>query len=124
MISLSYKSGPYIVNRFNGFYAIKIMGGPAFGYSTGEALTAMEEAAKEVLPLTMAYSWSGEAYQELAAGSAGNLMLLASLVMVFLILAALYEKWSLPIAILSYFTRSALWSSRGLSRHPYCRHVQ
>ncbi|MBJ7449463.1 MAG: multidrug efflux RND transporter permease subunit [Parachlamydiales bacterium] len=100
LLSVSYKSGPYIINRFNSFYAVKLLGGPAPGYSSGQAMEAMVQVAEKTLPPDMVYAWSGEAYQEMEAGSAGTMMLIASLVMVFLILAALYEKWSLPLAIL------------------------
>ena len=60
----------------------------------------MEEVAKEVLPDDISYSWGGESYQEKASGSSSNNMMLGGLLMVFLILAALYERWSLPFAII------------------------
>lgn len=100
LISIKYSKGPNLVSRFNDFQAAEILGGPAPGYTSGQAMAAMEEIAKEVLPQGMTFAWSGEAYQEKATGGTSSLVLIAALVMVFLILAALYEKWSLPLAVL------------------------
>lgn len=93
-------SGINLVSRFNNFPAAKVIGRPGTGYSAGQAMAAMEEVAMQVLPENIEYSWSGIAYQEKAAGGAGNIALLGAFVLVFLILAALYERWSLPLAIL------------------------
>ena len=95
-----YVIGADIVTRFNNFTAAKISGGPAPGYSSGQALDAMEEIAKEVLPQGFSYAWSGQAYEEKKAGSTAGMVFAFALVMVFLILAAQYEKWSLPIGVL------------------------
>lgn len=100
LITVNYTSGSNLISRFNGFQAGEIIGGAAPGYTSGQAMTAMEEIAKEVLPDGMIYAWSGVAYQERAASSSSGIVLVAGLVMVFLILAALYERWSLPLAIL------------------------
>ena len=100
LVDARFIPGPSLVSRFNGFTASKIIGGAAPGYTSGQAMEAMEEIARKVLPNGMTYSWSGEAYQERAAGSSSGNMMIAGLIMVFLILAALYEKWSLPFAIL------------------------
>ena len=100
MVSPRFSSGPSLVSRFNGFKSAKIIGSAAPGYSSGDAMNAMERLAKEVLPTEMTYAWSGESYQERSAGGSSTLMLAGGLVMVFLILASLYEKWSLPFAIL------------------------
>ncbi|WP_281171504.1 efflux RND transporter permease subunit [Inquilinus limosus] len=94
-------TGPDQVERFNIFPAAKIMGGPAPGFSSGQAIAAMEQLAKEVLPQGYALAWTGSAFQEQSAGGSGNQALLFGLVMVFLILAAQYERWSLPIAVLT-----------------------
>lgn len=100
LVTFHNSSGPSLVSRFNNFPAAKITGAGAPGYSSGQAMQAMEEIAKTVLPEGMTYSWSGEAYQEQSAGGAGNIALMGALLLVFLILAALYERWSLPLAIL------------------------
>ncbi len=100
LVTFTYSKGPNLVSRFNTFPAAKITGGPAPGFSSGQAILAMEAVSKEVMPQDMHSSWSGAAYQELASGGTSSLALVGALVLVFLILAALYERWSLPIAIL------------------------
>lgn len=100
VVDFSYTKGSNLVSRFNGFPAAKINGAPGAGYSTGQAMQAMEEIAQEVLPLEMSFSWSGESYQEKEAGGAATPVLMGALVLVFLILSALYERWSLPLSIL------------------------
>lgn len=100
LITLKNAAGPNLVSRFNTFAAAKINGAAAPGYSSGEAMAAMKEVAKEVLPDDMSYAWGGESYQENATGGSSAYMMMAGLLMVFLILAALYEKWSLPLAII------------------------
>lgn len=100
LITIYPKKGPNLVSRFNDYPAAEIIGGAMPGYTSGQAIQAMEELAKEELSEDMAYGWSGEAYQEIATGGSSIVVLLAGLIMVFLILAALYEKWSLPLAIL------------------------
>lgn len=100
LVKVEYTSGPTLVSRFNGFFASRLNGGAAPGYSSGQAMDIMEELAKEILPQGMTYSWGGESYQEKSTGGSSNMMLLGGMVMVFLILAGLYEKWNLPVAIL------------------------
>lgn len=100
LITLKNKSGPNLITRFNAFPAAKINGNAAQGYSSGEALKVMETVAKEVLPSDLSFAWGGESYQEKATGGTSSQMLLAGLLMVFLILAALYEKWTLPFAVI------------------------
>jgi hydrophobic/amphiphilic exporter-1 (mainly G- bacteria), HAE1 family len=92
--------GPEYTQRFNLFRAAQVTGQPAPGYSTGQAMDALEAVAKEVLPREMGYDWADLSYQEKkAAGRAGGVFAL-SLGFVFLILAALYESWSLPFSVL------------------------
>ncbi|MES2983808.1 MAG: multidrug efflux RND transporter permease subunit [Pseudomonadota bacterium] len=93
--------GPDLVDRFNIYPSAKIMGGPAPGYSSGQAIKVMEELATHELSADYTLAWSGTAFQEKLAGSAGASAFLFGIVMVFLILAAQYEKWSLPIAVLT-----------------------
>jgi hydrophobe/amphiphile efflux-1 (HAE1) family protein len=99
LVNVRYASGPSIVSRFNGFMAAKVIGSAAPGYTSGQAMEALERLSKEVLPKEMTTSWSGESYQEKASGDSSSYMLIAGLAMVFLILAALYERWSLPFVI-------------------------
>lgn len=89
-----------VVERFNNRVAAKIMGSPASGYTSGQALKAMEEVFAETLGRDYSYSWAGSSYQEKEAGGTGTFALLIGMVVVFLILAAQYEKWSLPIAVM------------------------
>ncbi len=93
-------AGPDYTNRFNLYRSVELTGGPAKGYTSVQALNALEEVANEVLPSDMSYAWSNMSYQEkLASGSAGAVFLFA-MIFVFLILAAQYESWSLPFSIL------------------------
>ena len=100
LVQLRYTTGPDNVARFNGFVAARINGGPAPGYSSGQALAAMEKLAREHLPPNMYFEWAGQAFQEKKAGSSSALAFGFGLVMVFLILAAQYEKWTLPLSVL------------------------
>jgi len=92
--------GPEIVERFNVFTSAKILGSAAPGYSSGDAINAMEEVAKEVLPRGYTFAWTGTAYQEKVSGGASNSVYLLGVLMVFLILAAQFERWTLPLAVI------------------------
>src|SRR3981189_68457 len=91
--------GPDQVDRFNAFTAAKVMGNPAPGYSSGQAIKVMQQLASQTLPDGYQIAWTGSAYQEIATGGTGSQALIFGLVMVFLILAAQYERWSLPFAV-------------------------
>lgn len=93
-------SGPDYTNRFNLFRSAEVTGTPAAGYSSLQALDALEEVAAEVLPDDMTYSWNAMSYQEKASSGQIGVIFAFSLFFVFLILAAQYESWSLPFAIL------------------------
>ena len=93
-------TGPELVERFNVFNSAKIIGGAAPGYSSGDAIAAMEEVAEEVLPAGYAPAWTGTAYQEKLSGGASNGVYLLGVLMVFLILAAQFERWTLPVAVI------------------------
>jgi multidrug efflux pump len=100
LVTIRSISGPGYTNRFNLYRAAQVIGGAAPGYSSGQAMDALEEVAKEVLPPEMGYDWADLSYQErLASGTAITAFAL-SLIFVFLILAALYESWSLPFSVL------------------------
>jgi HAE1 family hydrophobic/amphiphilic exporter-1/multidrug efflux pump len=100
IVTTHITKGPNLVSRFNGYNASKIIGSAAPGYSSGQAMAAMAEVAEEVLPNHMVSAWSGEAYQEKAIGGTSAWILLIGVLMVFLILSALYERWSLPLAVI------------------------
>ena len=100
LASIREVSGPEIVERFNVFNSAKIMGGAAPGYSSGDSLKVIEELAEEALPPGYQLAWTGTAYQEKASGGASNSVYLLGVLMVFLILAAQFERWTLPIAVI------------------------
>ena len=100
LVDMTYRTGPNAVPRFNGFTASQITGAPTLGYSTGEAMAAVDEVARDVLPPGYAYEWSGVSYQEVQAGNQAPIILAFGLIIVFLVLAAQYESWSLPVAVL------------------------
>ena len=93
-------SGPEFTNRFNLLRSSEVNGSPAPGYSSAEALNALEEVASEVLPEGMTYAWNGMRFQEKKAAGSGAIVFVFSLIFVYLILAAQYESWSLPLSIL------------------------
>jgi HAE1 family hydrophobic/amphiphilic exporter-1 len=92
--------GPEYTVRFNLYRSVEIQGAPAPGYSSGQALKALEEVAAETLPPEMGYAWNALSYQEKASEGGAVRVLGLSLAFVFLILAALYESWSLPFSVL------------------------
>jgi len=91
--------GPEYTTRFNEYRSIEIFAAPAPGHSTGDAMNAITEVANQVLPRDMGTAWNGISYQQSVAGGAAGVFGL-SMLMVFLILAALYESWSLPFSVL------------------------
>jgi len=92
--------GPDYTNRYNLYRSVELTGSPARGYTSAQAMAALEETAAEVLPAGMGYEWSNMSYQEKKASGTGSIVFIFSLVFVFLILAAQYESWSLPFSIL------------------------
>ena len=118
-VSIRSTTGPEYTVRFNLFRSVEIIGGPAAGYSSGQALDALEEVAHQTLPPEMGYAWNGLSYQEKVASGSTTRTLGLSLVFVFLILAALYESWSLPFSVLLSTPIAVLGAFLGLwSRHP------
>jgi hydrophobe/amphiphile efflux-1 (HAE1) family protein len=101
LVTVKYITGPDNVPRFNVFPAARVNGNAAPGYSSGQALAAMEALAGEALPEGMSYAWAGQAFQEKQVGAASALAFVFGIIMVFLILAAQYEKWTLPIAVIT-----------------------
>ncbi|UCD69816.1 MAG: multidrug efflux RND transporter permease subunit [Betaproteobacteria bacterium] len=100
LVGVSATQGPEYTNRFNLFRAAEITGSPAPGYSSDQALDALEEVARQVLPTDMSYSWNAMSYQERAAAGTGGQVFVLALIFVFLILAAQYESWSTPFSVL------------------------
>jgi HAE1 family hydrophobic/amphiphilic exporter-1 len=99
-VTASRTAGSEFTNRFNLFRSAEVTGQPAPGYSSTQALEALEQVAAETLPPDMGYSWNAMSFQEEAAAGSGSVVFLMALVFVFLILAAQYESWSLPLSVL------------------------
>ena len=99
LITTRYVASPKLLTRFNGFPAVKINGSEATGYSSGQALAAMEAVARETLPGDFAYAWAGQALQEKQSGGTSATAFVFGLIVVFLLLAAQFEKWTLPVAV-------------------------
>jgi len=99
-VEISEIAGPDFTNRFNLYRSVELTGGPAPGYTSAQALDALEQAAAEGLSDDMGYAWSNMSYQEKKAAGTGAVVFVFALVFVFLILAAQYESWSLPLSIL------------------------
>ncbi len=100
LVTIKRVSGPEYTTRFNLYRSIQINGSPAPGYSSGQAMAAMEQVANEVLPAGFSYAWSDMSYQEKKAEGGQAMVFAMSFVFVFLILVALYESWSLPFSVL------------------------
>lgn len=101
LLTVTRVTGPDVVDRFNVFPAAKIQGNPAAGYSSGQAIAAIQQVVAETLTADYTIGWTGSAYQELETAGTGNQGFLFGLIMVFLILAAQYERWSLPLAVIT-----------------------
>jgi HAE1 family hydrophobic/amphiphilic exporter-1 len=99
-VTIKESSGPDFTTRFNLYRAIELTGGPAPGYTSAQATDALEEVAKASLPTGMGYAWSNMSFQEKKSSGSSGLVLVFSLLFVFLILAAQYESWTLPMSIL------------------------
>ncbi len=100
LVTTAWVAGPDLLPHFNGFPAAKVNGSAAAGYSSGQAIAAMEEVAGEVLPAGYAFAWSGLAFEEKQAGGTSMLAFVFGLVIVFLVLAAQYESWTLPGSVM------------------------
>jgi HAE1 family hydrophobic/amphiphilic exporter-1 len=128
LVDIGRTSGTEFTNRFNLYRSSEITGQAAAGYSSGEAQAALVEIAAEVLPEGMTYSWSGMSYQEEAASGSAGLVFAMALVFVFLVLAAQYESWSLPLSVLAgtpiavFGAVGGLWLAR-LMRESYENNV-
>ncbi len=125
VVTTEFNSGSDPVTHFNGFNSALVLGGAAPGYSSGQALDALEQVASEILtPKGYALDWSGISFQERKAGGQSVLVFSFALLMVFLVLAALYESWSIPFAVILAIPFGilgallAIWT-RGLSNDIY-----
>ena len=98
--TIEYSRGPENLNRYNNLPAVKLMGNAAPGFSSGQAIAEVERIAEAVLPPNMTYEWTGSAFQEKRSSGTTGIALGLAVIMVFLILAALYERWSLPLSVM------------------------
>ncbi len=99
LIAVTDIVGPEQIERYNGYIAAKVLGGAKPGFSSGESIRAVEETARAVLPPGYQIEWTGQAFQEKRAGNASVFAFGFALIMVYLILAALYERWGVPLAV-------------------------
>src|SRR6185295_10416174 len=119
-----YSAGPDALDRFNNLPAVKIFGQGAPGVSSGQAIAHVEELAAKVLPPDFSYDWGGASFQEKKSAGTSGLALALAAIMVFLILAAQYEKWSLPLSVLfalpfgTFGALAAVWL-RGFTNDVY-----
>ena len=99
LVSVHSLIGPEQIERYNSYVAAKVMGAAKPGYSSGEALQVVEQVAREVLPPGYGIEWTAQAYQEKRTGNASVFAFGFALIMVYLILSALYERWGVPLAV-------------------------
>jgi len=97
---INFRAGPEVVTRFNDYIASQILVSPKPGHTSGEIMDVITDATQKTLGETYSVQWFGPSYQEAKTGSSASIALVMSIVMVFLILAALYELWSLPLSVL------------------------
>ena len=100
VVKASWIIAPPALTRYNGYSAVEIVGDAAPGYSTGQAISTMEQIVDQHLSKQFGYDWTGQSYQELLSGNSATLLMVLSVVIVFLCLSALYESWSIPVAVL------------------------
>jgi HAE1 family hydrophobic/amphiphilic exporter-1 len=100
LVTTRSTAGPEFTNRFNLYRAAEISGQPAPGYSSAQALNALDETAKQVLPPEIGYEWSNVSYQEKKAEGTAGVVFVFAIVLVFLVLAAQYESWSTPMSVM------------------------
>ncbi len=116
--------GPTVQSRYNLYSSASITGDAAPGYSSGQSIATMEEIAKNSMPPSMSFSWTGVTYQQLAAGGAAGIIFALAIVFVYLFLAAQYESWTLPFGVvfsvpIAIFGASVLTLARGLDNNVY-----
>jgi len=114
LVAIKPTQGPAYIERYNVFRAVTINGAPAPGYSQGEAILAMEQLAKD-LPSNLTYFWTGSVFQQKRAGSQAPYIFALALVFVFLVLAAQYESWVVPFAVILCIPFAMFGAFLGLS---------
>ncbi len=115
VVKVKDTAGPLIITRYNMYPASSINGEAAPGFSSGDAITTMEDLAAQTLPGSMGYEWTAVAYQEKMASAAAALVFLLSVVLVYFVLAAQYESWSSPLAVIMVVPLGLLGSAAALT---------
>ena len=121
---VNYSSGPDTLDRFNNLPSVKIFGAALPGYSSGQAIERMEKIARETLPPEFSFDWGGASFQEKRSGGTSVIALGLAALMVFLILAAQYDRWSLPLSVMlalpfgTFGALAAVWL-RGFTNDVY-----
>ena len=100
VVHTSWSMASPSLTRYNGYPAIEIVGDANKGYSTGQAMGTLQDIVNNDLPKGFGADWTGQSYQEVLAGNSATLLMILSIVIVFLCLSALYESWSIPVAVL------------------------
>ncbi len=100
VIKADWGFGPSLLQRYNGYPAIEIVGNPGTGFTTGQSMNAVQNIVDTELPPGFGTDWTGQSYQEVLAGNSSIVLMALSILVVFLCLAALYESWSIPVAVL------------------------
>jgi HAE1 family hydrophobic/amphiphilic exporter-1 len=126
VVQLSETTAPTVISHFNLLRSAEITGNPVPGVSSGQAITAMERLAAGTLPTGFEYAWSGQALEEIRAGSTAKYIFILSIVLVYLVLAAQYESWILPFIILlgvplAVFGALSAQFLRGLANDVFCQ---
>jgi multidrug efflux pump len=114
LATIKYISGPLVLTRYNMYPAAAINGATAPNYSTGQAIAALEDVARRELPTSMSFEWTEITFLERTASSTGLIVFMLSVMFVFLVLAALYESWSLPLAVILVVPMCVLCSIAGV----------
>lgn len=100
VIDKHWKMASPTLARYNGYPAIQVVGSAAPGKASGDAMSTMEKIVTDELPHGISLNWSGQSFEELMSGNAASMLMFLSVLVVFLALAALYESWSIPVAVL------------------------
>jgi multidrug efflux pump subunit AcrB len=115
IVKVSDSFGPQMITRYNLYPSASIMGNAAPGYSSGQALNLMEQMADQKLPDSVGYEWTGMSFQEKQVGSSSTVIFALAILLVFLVLAAQYESWSSPMAVIMSVPMALLGSAIALT---------
>ena len=115
VVSTEIRDSTESIDRYNVYRAISISGNPAAGHSSSEAVAAMEQLAAEMLPDGYSFEWTGQTYQEKQSGGQAPLIFAMAMLFVFLVLAALYESWAVPFAVLASIPFAVFGAFGGLA---------